>query len=202
MTDKVELFESLLSASLQSENVCYSGGAKGSDRFFGIWAAEKGHDVLHFGFDEHKYKGHDNLLNVPVPDVLLQSRTIKDSLIKANLKLKRKVPSWGYVYKLLARNSYQILHTERVYCMVEEVNKDTVSGGTGWAVQMYIDSCPEPELYVYNIHTDKCYQYEVKQKKFVEVLHVPEPHGKWTGIGTRDCVIQHLKKFSSRFIKE
>lgn len=195
----IDLFNILNEESKNAKNVCYSGGAKGSDRFFGIWATKNGHELLHYGFKDHKYKGHDPSFNVIVPQELLDSQEIKDLLHRANETLKRKVPSSGYVYNLLARNRYQILNTERVYCMVEEVNKKTVSGGTGWAVEMYRISTEKPEIYVYSINTGKCFEYDYKQDKFIEVLYVPKPHGKWTGIGTRSATIQHLKQFSKYF---
>lgn len=199
MTD-IELFNSLNEQSKLLDNVCYSGGASGSDRFFGIWASKNNHEVLHYGFKGHKYKGHDILNNVIVPSELLNSDLVKNALIKANIKLQRNVPAPGYVYNLLARNSYQILNTERVYCMVEEVNKDTVSGGTGWAVQMYIDSTETPEIYAYSVGTGFCFEYDNKLKRFIKVLNVPKPYGRWTGIGTRKCTIQDLGKFSKKFI--
>lgn len=197
----IDLFNLLNEESKNAKNVCYSGGAGGSDRFFGIWATKNGHELLHYGFKGHKYKGHDPSFNVIVPQELLDSQEIKDLLNKANETLKRKVPSSGYVYNLLARNRYQILNTERVYCMVKEVNKKTVSGGTGWAVEMYRVSTEKPEIYAYCTTLNKCYEYDYKQGKFIEVFYVPTPHGKWTGIGTRSATIQHLNKFSN-FFKE
>lgn len=195
----IDLFNILNEESKNTENVCYSGGASGSDRFFGMWATKNGHELLHYGFNKHKYQGHDPIHNVIVPQQLLDSQEVKDLLNRANENLNRKVPTSGYVYNLLARNRYQILNTERVYCMVEEVNRNTVSGGTGWAVEMYRISTERPVIYAYSIGTGKCFEYDYKQDKFIEVLYVPKPHGKWTGIGTRAATMQHLKQFSKHF---
>jgi len=198
----VDLFNILNEESKNAKNVCYSGGADGSDRFFGIWATKNDHELLHYGFKGHKYKGHDPQYNVIVPKELLESDEIIQLLNKANQVLNRKVPSFGYVYNLLARNRYQIKNTERVYCMVEEVYKKTVAGGTGWAVEMYRTSAIKPEIYAYSIGTGKVFEYDHKQEKFIEVLYVPTPYGRWTGIGTRAATMHDLNKFSKKFKDE
>ena len=198
----IDLFNLLNEESKKCENVCYSGGALGSDRFFGIWAAKNNHELLHYGFQGHKYKGHDPKYNVIVPSVLLECTEVLNILTEANKTLERKIPVKGtYVYNLLARNRYQIINTERVYCMVEEVYKNTVSGGTGWAVEMYRLSAQSPCIYAYSIGTNKIFEYDDKQDKFIEVLSVPKPFGKWTGIGTREATMNDLINFS-KFFKE
>lgn len=196
---EIELFNLLNEESKNAMNVCYSGGASGSDRFFGIWATENEHELLHYGFKGHKYQGHDIKYNVIVPQELLNSEIIKNMLNNANDTLKRKVPIFGYVYNLLARNYYQVLNTECVYCMVENVYKNTVSGGTAWAVEMYRISNDKPQIYAYSIITRKVYEYDYRQDKFIEVFYVPTPKGRWTGIGTRNATSKDMKHFSLFF---
>lgn len=180
-------------------NVCYSGGAEGADRLFGIWASENAFQEIHFSFDKHKYHVPDDKV-LKLPNSVLQDPTVKDKLKKANQSLGRSVPKPGtYVYNLLARNSFQVLLTERVYCIAEVVSPTQVSGGTAWAIQMYIDQYEEPEIYCYDPYAKQAYYYDFKIKEFVPVLEVPKPHGKWTGIGSRKTTQKQMDSFVSLF---
>lgn len=182
------------------QDVCYSGGAAGADRLFGLWASLNDHDEIHFSFKNHKYSVPDNTI-LELPQSILSDLSVQEKLNKANTKLKRKVPKNGsYVYNLLARNAFQVIITERVYCLAKIVAPDQIDGGTAWATQMYIDSCENPELYVYNILDNKPYIYDCSTKTYREVYEVPTPHGKWTGIGSRSATLVDMNSFSSYFI--
>lgn len=190
-----ELYDSLKSLN----NVCYSGGAEGADRLFGIWASENGFQEIHFSFDKHKYHVSDDTV-LKLPNSVLQDPTVKDKLKKANQSLGRSVPKPGtYVYNLLARNSFQVLLTERVYCIAEVVSPTQVAGGTAWAIQMYIDQYEEPEIYCYDPYAKQAYYYDYNVKEFVAVLEVPTPHGNWTGIGSRETTQKQMDSFVSLF---
>lgn len=180
-------------------NVCYSGGAEGADRLFGIWASENGFQEIHFSFKKHKYHVPDDTV-LKLPDSVLQDPTVKEKLQKANKSLGRSVPKPGtYVYNLLARNSFQVLLTERVYCISPLVSPTQVSGGTAWAIQMYIDQYENPEIYCYDPYANQAYFYDCNKKEFVSVLDVPKPHGNWTGIGSRETMKKHMDSFVKLF---
>lgn len=181
------------------ENVCYSGGAAGADRLFGIWATSNGFDEVHFSFKGHKYHvPHETVLEIPID--ILKDPIVLDKLKTANRMLGRSVPKPGtYVYNLLARNSFQVLLTERVYCISTLTSPTQVSGGTAWAVQMYIDQYDNPEIYCYDPVRDEVYQYCTSRKEFIIALTVPKPHGKWTGIGSRNTTQDDMDSFAAYF---
>lgn len=181
------------------EDACFSGGAKGADRIFGEYATENGFNVIHFSFFKHKFVVPKEQV-LEIPEEILKSKEIYNMLKKANNTLNRKVPQIGtYNYFLLARNRYQILLTERIYCMSPLISPSMVGGGTAWAVQMMIDSVDEPEIYCFCTNTNKPYKYCNIKKEFIEVDFVPTPHGKWTGIGSRDATDNHFAKFKLYF---
>jgi hypothetical protein len=180
-------------------NVCYSGGAAGADRLFGLWASVNGQDEIHFSFKQHKYHVLESTV-LELPQSILSDISVQEKLKKANKSLKRKVPQVGsYVYNLLARNAFQVIITDRVYCLAKIIAPDQIDGGTAWATQMYIDACDEPELYVYNILDNKPYMYDISTKTFIQVESVPKPHGKWTGIGSRSATIIDMNSFEHYF---
>lgn len=168
-------------------DVCLSGGAIGSDHFFSNYALGKSQTVINYIFDSHNSKCDEDTL-LKIPNSVLNSVEIQNKLKQANVKLLRKVPKIGtYVYKLLARNYFQIKDTDRVYAISTLISPSQISGGTAWAVQMYLDMHTDPELYLYDYITKKKYKYCNQLNEYVEIDTVPEPYGIWTGIGSRDA---------------
>lgn len=187
------------------ENVecMFSGGAEGADRLFGLFCRDNKIKYIHFSFNSHK-SSEDNCLEIP-DEHLSNSNEIFESLKKANLVLRRKIPFRnGYVYKLLARNHYQIMFTDSVYAITSIETPNTVSGGTAWAVQMYIDKCKElnipAKIYVFCIKKYKPFCYNNETGEFEECDTVPHPSGRWTGIGSRKATYIHLEKFKEYFV--
>lgn len=189
----------LASELAKFQNVCYSGGAAGADRLFGLWASTNGQDVIHLSFKNHKYHVTDETV-LELPQSILSDKSVLDKLNKANESLHRKVPASGsYIYNLLARNAFQVIVTERVYALAKIVSVDQIDGGTAWATQMFIDASVEPEIYVYNILDNKPYIYEYITGTYKEVSTVPTPHGKWTGIGSRSATKIDMDSFTTYF---
>ena len=181
--------------------VCYSGGAAGADRLFGLYASRNGFTEIHLSFAGHKSSVDENTI-LEIPSTILNSEEIRSQLKQANIVLGRKVPRTGtYTYNLLARNAFQIATTERVYTIGELASPSKLEGGTSWATQMYIDRFEEKEIYHYNISDGLVYSYDNITKEFVLVDSVPAPHGKWTGIGSRRATEQHLSNFEKYFVK-
>lgn len=178
----IDLLESYIS---QYDNICFSGGALGADHFFGLWCEENDIPYIHFSFHKHRIYSTENVLEVP--NDYLVSSDVQYALKLANSTLNRKIPK-PPTYNLLARNYYQVLYTERVYAVSVLESPTRVKGGTAWAVQMYLDKCKAqgitPEVYVYDYLEDVVYSYI--DGYFQEVHSIPTPHGKWTGIGSRD----------------
>lgn len=184
---------------LELQNVCFSGGAAGADRLFGLWASENDQDEIHFSFKGHKAHVRPETV-LELPSEMLTCTEVTMQLKTANKSLGRSVPRFGYVYNLLARNSYQIYCTERVYTIGELVSPSQLDGGTAWAVQMYLDLPGDyKEIYHYDIIDHKVYKYCNDTKQFIETETVPKPYGRWTGIGTRRATEEDLRNFETKF---
>jgi hypothetical protein len=164
-------------------NICFSGGAKGSDLVWGAAADFLGHQVVHFSFEGHKRPNEQSqFLKVLNREQLAEA---EEHLKKANKTLKRKWPVASIsTANLLRRNFHQIVTTERVYA-ISTFEDGQVAGGTAWAVQMFIDRHHgEPcEAYVFDQDNNQWFKWH---GVWVDIKFPPVPHGAWTGIGTRD----------------
>lgn len=180
-------------------NTCFSGGAAGADRLFTNYALENGFNCINFSFKDHSFVvPDDTVLNLP--NDILGSQDVYNKLQKAARILQKRVPrKHTYVYNLLARNSYQVLSTDRVYCISNLSSPNTISGGTAWAVQMYIDSVEYPEIYLYDMFDKIVYSYDPVLKQFKEAAFVPTPYGNWTGIGSRGAELKNIEHFKTYF---
>jgi hypothetical protein len=164
-------------------DMCLSGGAEGADQQWGMCAGSAGHEVVHWSFARHKF-------HVPEQEVVELTKQQLDAALphlqKANRVLKRATLRRGseYVLNLLKRNWYQVEHAERLYA-VSEISGQKVDGGTGWAVQMFIDRhqglpC---EAYVFD---QVLKQWFCWKGSWEEITSPPKPYGVWAGIGTRN----------------
>lgn len=169
-----------------SVNICVSGGAIGADQQWGMTAGYLGHTVFHFSFAEHR-------ANVPkIELVVLSEAMLREAdpyVQKANQALKRKFPTKNdFVNNLLRRNWYQVRDTQAVYAVASLKKSGEVSGGTAWAVQMFIDrfdggACP---VYLFDQISEKWHTWNGTEWIVIDV--VPRPEGVWTGIGSRELL--------------
>lgn len=169
-------------------NICLSGGAEGSDAQWGMNAGRDGQSVIHWSFANHKH----HVAETEVVRLSEEQLEKADPFLKAAAKkLKRTWPgSRSHTVKsLLRRNYYQIAWCESLYA-VSTIRNGIVQGGTGWAVQMYLDRHAqlaqfEPlPAYVYDQNDQQWYQWVGQWKALSEPP--PRPQGIWAGIGTRE----------------
>lgn len=174
-------------------NICFSGGAKGSDLFFGEQAAKAGHQVIHYSFKGHSTKAPKETLCV------LNEKALQT--VDAELKLVAKLIDRSFptrihnVNNLLRRNFFQVAAARSVYA-VSTIGDDTmVAGGTAWAIMMAIRNYIEDiflfdqikekwfqtNLYIQNIHPKASTIIEWK-----EIENPSKPQGFYAGIGTRE----------------
>lgn len=191
----------------REENVCYSGGAKGADLTFGLWAARNQHAVVHYTFEgKGGYKGeHARVLTQE------QLAEAKEAVKEAGLSLGRNVPRDPVVKNLINRNYYQVKDAERVYAVTRwNLAKDDdhgstvegeLGGGTGWAVQMAIQRrCPE--IYLYALERAQWYAWSQDSGcNWKRVESVPRPHGRYAGIGSRELGEGGDPKFGEKIIE-
>lgn len=163
-------------------NMCLSGGADGADLQWGMTAGFAGHEVVHWSFRGHKSQA-------PLQEIAVlttaQLEAADQYLERANKTLLRGSLNKRSttVKNLLRRNWYQVEHAERLYA-VAEIHGIKVAGGTGWAVQMFIDRhngypC---EAYVFD---QELVQWFCWKGEWAEIDSPPKPYGVWAGIGTR-----------------
>ena len=173
-----------MTIDLQSlgDNICLSGGAEGSDLQWGMVAGTMGFSVIHWGF-----KGHRS--NAPKQEiVILTDDQLKEAdpyLITASKSLKRRFPpKTMYTRNLLRRNYYQVAWSDSVYA-VSTIKDGFVQGGTGWAVQLFLDRFNQEPCPCYVFCQESGYWYE--WKGFWEQIYSPPvPKGIFAGIGTRE----------------
>ena len=84
---------------------------------------------------------------------------------------------------LLRRNWYQVKDSNGVFAIGKlSASRSRVEGGTGWAVQMAVDS--KKPVYVFDIVNSLWQQFEDRKRKFV-YCEAPRLTLNFTGIGTR-----------------
>lgn len=181
-------------------NTFFSGGADGADRHFTLYAMENGFECVNLSFKNHDHSVPEETI-LRIPSHILHDSSVLDMLKEANKKLQRRVPKPNtYVYNLLARNRYQVYNIDRLYAMCQIVSPSQVSGGTAWAVQMYIDSVENPEIYVFDVTTKTPHKYDCSTKEFVPCGEIPKPHGNWAGIGSRTATVKDMEYFRVFFV--
>lgn len=172
---------------LTDKNICLSGGAKGSDLYWGELALNNNHEVKHYifhDFNNGKYPENSELLSTQ------SLNEAKPYLEEANRSLHRVFPcSTKYVNNLLKRNYWQVKHSKTLYAVAEmDHYKECVHGGTAWAVQMFLDM-GKTNCYILCKNSLKWYCFD---KRFVEMNELPpKPQGIYTGIGSRDINEKH-----------
>jgi hypothetical protein len=169
-------------------NICLSGGAIGSDAQWGMNAGRDGQSVIHWSFAGHKHDVAEQEV-VRLTDEDLEKAD--EHLKKASRTIKRPWPGnrSHTVKSLLRRNWYQVAWAESVYVVGSFRHDGVVNGGTGWAVQMFLDRHEQIAqfealpIYVYDQDSEQWHQY-IGGWKPIECP--PKPSGIWAGVGTRE----------------
>ena len=167
-------------------NVCTSGGAVGSDLLWGDLALKMGHALYHISFLTHKIDlSSSNAAYKHIFRLSDKTLLVADPYLNlANKTLNRKYPtSSEMVNNLLRRNWFQVRKADRIYA-IGPLRGMVVDGGTGWAVQMFLDkSVDKKECYVLNTLNLKWYEFKDKSMQLIK--KPPAPYGRWAGVGTR-----------------
>lgn len=174
----------------------YSGGAEGADKAFSLAAYKAGHSITHLSFEGHKIhhsvKGQIKILNQEEldkawPELMIISKKINRYIGRCN----------SYVLNLLKRNYYQIHMSDdqiidSMYAVVTHFDsKQTVPGGTSWAINLYIHLGGFPYLFVEN--TRHWFQWEDDMWVDLGDNLPPIPSGNYAGIGSRNITNIGLK---------
>lgn len=165
-------------------NLACSGGAIGSDTAWGTAALDAGHNVLHFGFAGH----HSAAGGIHVTLSPHQLAAAHEFVRGANETLHRQYPARStFTNNLLRRNWYQIRNSKRLYAVAPlELDARTVKGGTGWAVQMWLDRIgvrTTSRTWVWCTATKHWHRWN--GRVFEPCDPPPAPAGVYAAIGTR-----------------
>ncbi len=172
--------------------ICHSGGAVGSDT---IWSNScKGYNIPTRAYS-YKTPSHTSGDKVEISDFDFTEGV--DMVKKANKSLNRYGIS-KYI-NLLSRNWSQVKYSDQLFAIGELVKANskskkgylskskytTVSGGTGWAVQMAIDK--GISIYVYEQNVSKWFTYSYSIEDFIEYKQTPIINfNNFAGVGTRE----------------
>jgi hypothetical protein len=161
---------------------CHSGGCPGADMTWEVAGEEYG-VVTH----AYSFSGHVQYGKRPV---ILTDAELAEGLVHVQMaatSLHRQVNKLpNYILHLLCRNWFQVKHADALYAVgkfMDGKNK-TVSGGTGWAVQMAIDE--KKPIYFYDQVTTAWYEYDYNVNAYVLYNNTPVLTEQFAGVGTRE----------------
>jgi hypothetical protein len=178
----------------RSEYQIHSGGAYGSDTFFGLAGSK-------YGMYTYHYKSEDSpnvsatLKNKGQSATILSTGQIEQGLFHAQLAandLGRNMPTKKTEQELLARNWYQVksvMDAGGAVYAIAELEKGYTKGGTGYAVAMAIRN--NVPVFVFD-YTRKAW-FKRGESSWIKVDGTPELTKDFAGIGTRDVERYNIK---------
>lgn len=153
-----------------NEYTDHSGGAIGSDS---VW------DRIGKSFGLKKFKHYYHGSKTPLGNTEITQAQLEEGwqhVLKANETLQRKPEQYK---SLLSRNWFQVKNADAVFAIgALDVFRNIVDGGTGWAVQMAIDS--RKPVYVFSAGS----WWKYTDKGFIQT-ETPTLTKNFAGIGTR-----------------
>lgn len=165
-----------------SKYTCHSGGANGSDYTWGKVITKLGGTVRHYYWMQKTPHGNIEILQKDYDEGY-------NKILLANKILRRRPENY---MNLLCRNWCQVKYSEAIFA-IGRINSilTQVDGGTGWAVQMAIDS--SKKVYVFNLNTNLWYRYNTVLKQFSTVGETPILTMNFAGIGTRNITKEGIR---------
>lgn len=162
--------------------ICLSGGADGADLQFGMCAGMAGHRVIHWTFEGHRSQAP----RAEIFELTPQQLWVADPFLeKANRTLGRRFPTRSpFANNLLRRNYYQVAWSDSVYA-VAQIEKGLVSGGTSWAVQMFLDRFEDQPARAFVFCQDAGRWFTWDGYGWMKIDQPPTPDGVYAGIGSR-----------------
>ncbi len=183
---------------------CHSGGADGSDHYFGVKGKEYGVKIKDYSY---KTKYHDSVDKVEISD-----DDYKDGIIEVH-KANKILSRYG-IHKymnLLARNWSQVKYSNEIFAIGtiikpnEKGSKgyynrskfEVVDGGTGYAVTMGINN--NRAVYVFDQIADKWYRWSYVSLNFIECRLPKITSQNFAGIGTREIKENGINAINSLY---
>jgi|ERR1019366_661545 hypothetical protein len=192
--------------------LCLSGGADGADVQWGMTAGFAKHSVIHWSFLGHRTKAPESEVVILTQEQLDEADPY---LMEAAKTLKRYWPPKNqYVRNLLRRNWLQVRDSDSCYAIssinrldpcerleLETEIKGTVNGGTGWAVEMFLNKHKREACKCFVFDQEACSWFEWSgNETWIRIYEAPKPSGVWAGIGTRD--LNQMGKLAIRVLMD
>lgn len=166
----------------KKEIICNSGGCQGADMMWETECKKYNIKTISYSFQGHIQLGENqiiltkNELNEGWNNIEIAEKTLHRNLNNLNST---------YVRSLLARNWFQVENSETIFAVGMMESDRTVSGGTGWAVQMAIDNKMPVFLFEQNKNKWFLFDYYLYPYRFKEYGIIPKITTNFAGIGTR-----------------
>jgi len=160
--------------------ICHSGGCQGSDMFWENEGAKYGVKTIAYSFYNHKQDSKN-------PKVLTVDELNEgfEHVMYANKSLKQYPQGQPqYIKNLLSRNWFQVKNSDAVFAVGKFKTKKIVDGGTGWAIQMSLDS--NKPTFFFNQPTNCWNVYAYDGQEFRVMYEIPKLTENLAGIGTRE----------------
>lgn len=151
--------------------VNHSGGAVGSDSYWGVIGEKYGVVSEHYYYGNKTPNGNHQITQE-------QFEEGKEHVLKANETLHRRPDAY---MNLLSRNYAQVKNSDAIFA-VGHLKNGIVDGGTGWVVQMAIDD--NKPVYVYDYIRKQWFSNINGQWQVFS--GIPKLTKNFAGIGTRE----------------
>ena len=134
--------------------VLYSGGAAGTEAYFGLMAERHGLQEVNYSFE-----GHQSERSRGVRFLTNEELALKDvSLTYVSRLMSRQYTSAPLFRKVLQSICWQVSSGQEVFVVGSILPDNTVKGGTGWGAE-FAKICNKP-LYVFDQEKNAWFKWE------------------------------------------
>ncbi|WP_027188032.1 hypothetical protein [Desulfovibrio cuneatus] len=159
------------------ECTLFSGGAAGTESFFGQAAQQHGVEEVNFSFDGHQMERQRGVRVLTNEELALKDV----SLTYVSRIMSREFTRAPLFRKVLQSICWQVTSGAEVFVVGVILPDNTVKGGTGWGAE-FAKICNKP-LYVFDQEKDGWFKWEKEVWAQVEAPRITARH--FTATGTR-----------------
>lgn len=159
-----------------SECILYSGGASGTEAWFGAMAEQYGLQEVTFSFEGHQAERTRGLRMLTTEELALKDV----SLSYVSKLMSRQYTSAPIFRKVLQSICWQVSSAQEVFVVGEILPDETVKGGTGWGAE-FSKICNK-RLLVFDQKQNGWFQW---QSSWVKAEGVTITERQFAGTGTR-----------------
>lgn len=157
--------------------ILYSGGAAGTEQFFGSLAESWGIEEVNFSFEGHQIERHRGVRVLTSEELALKDV----SLTYVSKLMGREYTHAPLFRKVLQSICWQVSSGNQIIVVGQIQPDNTVKGGTGWGAE-FAKICNKP-LLVFDQGRNAWYSWE--QECWAEVENPVIENQRFTATGTR-----------------